>query len=370
MAARPSKPTDPRQFQAEWRLIFAAGELLWLVAFAGIEQLVLRPLARNGPIGRSALGYALLQAAVLSAGYLAMRLGLSAAYGHAARRLDRPARAALPPPGELMDDFDPRRLARTALWVSAMLLCMAFFSGVAWVLVALPLLGVLQALEYSIDRDSRLHGAVPLTDAEIAAAGGLADAVQLARARGHGELELLGFDAGAGEPPAAAIPGTGRPRICLDHGAMARFTPAELTAVIAHELAHHELHHPRKTLRVEAGSRLAVAALLCVLLSVAGRAGLALHVARLLPTALLGWYLLRTGGLLVERAARRHRERQAHRRAVAITGDAAAYRSVLARLVPDVPPPVWPQTLLSEAPCRQEVEHLIDATEEPPRGKR
>ncbi|MFW6133318.1 MAG: M48 family metalloprotease [Planctomycetota bacterium] len=351
----------PRRFQTEWRLLFAAAELGWLVVFAVAERAGLRRLVGRTRLGRSALRYALLEAAVLVAGYVLLRLVLGAVYRRSATRLGlgEVDRAALPSAGDVFDDFDGRRLERSVLLLGAVMLCFAFFTGPAWVIVALLLVGVLTALEYTRDRDRVSACGTPVTEAEQAAWPALDGIVTLARRRGHEHVDLLVYNAEPGDPPAAAIPAGPQPRIALAREALSRLPARELQAAAAHELAHHELRHSRSGAVVEAASRLGSGAALCAVLGAAGRAGRATSAAQLLPTAVLAWYLLRVGGVLIERAAMRHQERHAHRRAVAITGDASAYLAVLAKLAPDEPAPGWERKLLAEAPDRRQVEHIV-----------
>lgn len=359
MSSRENLARLAARFQAEWRLILAAGEVLWLVAAAAVEMLLLRRV--TSPSG-GPLQYTALAAAVLAGGYLAARIAMSVFYRRSATRLPAAERAELPRAGDLMDEFDDRRVTRAAMILAAVLLCHAFFSGPAWMATAVLLAGVLTALEYSVDRDGRELPARPVAEEELATDPKLAAVARLAREQGREDVELMLHDEPMPGTPAVILPGGGPPRIWLSAAAVDDLSSDELRAAAAHELAHLESRHPRRRLLATAGSRLVSVAGLCELLWLTRAPGRPAATAALLPTAALGWYLLRAAGTIAEKAHRRAQERQAHRRAVEMTGDAAGYLGLMAKLSPGpATPPDLAARLLSDAPDRAQVERSVRA---------
>jgi Zn-dependent protease with chaperone function len=359
--ARPPRPRHPAEAPralARWRVAFAAAEAAFLLAFAAAEHFLGRRLVAGTWFARSALHYALFLIAAAAVAYAALRFILARAYRRALRRLPCPAGGA-PGAAELMDDHDPRRLGRTALIVPAVMLPFAFFSGAAWVVGALLLVGILCGLEATTPPQPPAAQAI---DAEaLQRDAKLADLVHLAASRGLRRIAIIVPDDNAME--AACLPAEPRPTFVLSRPLVDAMPPAELKAAFAHELAHYELRHSRKTLLAEGLLRWLSAGGVCVVLAAGSAGGSAWRAVRLAPAALLTWYVLRVLLRPAATALLRGQERQAHRLGVEITGDPAAYVRMLRRLSAQCPPAGEPgpveRAFLTEAPSPEEAVGLV-----------
>lgn len=125
---------------------------------------------------------------------------------------------------------------------------------------------------------------------------------------------------------AAALPSLRRSGVLFSETLLARFTPDEVTAVAAHELAHLEQFHPRRLLRLRLSTATLIVVVAC--LAPALRAmGLAMSVRWGMGAAVLV-----LGYLAVVGHKRQQYETESDLRAVELTGDPEPLVSALVKL--------------------------------------
>ena len=140
----------------------------------------------------------------------------------------------------------------------------------------------------------------------------------------------------AARPGAAAAyaPTRAKPTFLLTRELVDLLAPAELLAVFAHELAHHQLGHAGKT--VFAGMLrkfVSVAAVAGVLVFARGGGPSEADVVRVAPAVLLGWAVAYLLAGTVAGAYERLQERRAYRLALEMTDDPDSLRTAVSKIV-------------------------------------
>lgn len=167
---------------------------------------------------------------------------------------------------------------------------------------------------------------------------------QFLRAAGLGQSTLLQFDLGRETKKANALfTGWGKARrVLLADTLVARFTPAEVEVVLAHELGHRHHHHIARLLLLGFAGSVLQFWLLDALLRAAGPLPPTLAQ---FPLLWLGFALLALVAQPLQAAYSRHCERQADAFACATPVRAAAFADALQRLgdtnLADPDPPRW-----------------------------
>jgi STE24 endopeptidase len=171
-----------------------------------------------------------------------------------------------------------------------------------------------------------------------------------------------------GETQAAYYLIQGMPIFLLGQELPDLLSKEELEAVFAHELSHHLLGHVKRS---------AVARVLADVSAVAAACAVAWHMPLTLDskwtlvepvaTILLAWGAARACLQVALNAYSRRQELQADRKAIEITGDAAAfgsaYRKLTERRGAETGPPRWAHFLLADCPTLQERLDAIEKTQ-------
>ncbi len=166
----------------------------------------------------------------------------------------------------------------------------------------------------------------------------------------------------------AALMGLGNTRrIVLGDTLWQRFEPAEIEAVLAHELGHHVHNDIWRAIALDAALTFAA----CWLADLAARAALGpLGIGRIDDVAALPLLLLVGGALFtlllpLTNGVSRRREAAADRFALRVTGNPAAWRGALRKLadqnLAEVDPPAWVEWLLYSHPS---IRHRLQAAGE------
>jgi Zn-dependent protease with chaperone function len=339
-----------------WSLVLAAGEIVYAAAFAGASALVLKGSSPAGPGKLASLAALGVTAAIWLAGHVAFL----APGEHRMMRLLAGTEA----------DLRPWTAIRMSLYSG--LVCLSLPVGIFlvaasagpdafgrfWLWMAPAVAIVLVSAAFLLGPSRRKTQPV---DSEpvvrefqdfAAGQGYLSVWCELVPGVGQAGRSPAGYAGAFAHKPA---------RVFLDPALQAELSGAARRALYAHELAHHACGHPLKSRLVSGGITLTGA------LGISWLAWSRMHASGVgsLPGVLgLGVFLL----LLWEAAWSplvlawsRRQERQAHRRALEMTGDPEGYREAMARLRQRGS---WPQasgaSLLDSHPSYAQVLELID----------
>ncbi len=355
-----------------WRMLFVAAELAYLLALAVFESRGLRPLLEGTWVAGHPLSYGCVMALAGAAGYAATRGLFRLAYGRlGGRRLAAIRTGLRPPPRDLIDGRNALSIPRSVAAAVVVALSVWAAPRPVSLVVAAALAAVLWLAEALFEAEVAREAGVACAALDVDADARLAPLRQLAADRHAGPVVLLTREAPDADEAlwASCLPSPAEPMFYLSARMIGELSPEELKAVFAHELAHHELRHSRKSQWALTASRAASLLVLC-LAATAGRATWsAWQAVRLTPVLLVGWYVLRVLAVPVEKAYLRHQERAAHRRAVAMTGEADAYVSAMRKVAADnlaeAAPGALERWLFWSSPSLAEVEAIAH----PPAGR-
>ena len=353
LGAGESGPSRETAFARRWQVLVAAAELTGLVGLVAAEA-GLRRAVPGTLLGRWPVLYALVLAGAYAAGFTIIKLFIALLYRADARRGGLDA-SRLASAYELLGEYDVDRAARAGLVALCVLVPFAFIGAAwVWILLSIAMLAMFWRIDARWDRWAACRAARRAEERSPGVPEPLSAFVERARCRGHEDLAILVDESEQTDSlPAACLPCTRRPVLWVSGRAVEKLPPDEIEALLAHELAHHELEHPRATQTILFRSRLLSALAVCLLVAVLVREGSTWRAAWLIPGVLTAWYVLRCVAAPVERARLRRQEREAHARGLEITarpealanlvrrtrGDSTGRPGPLARLLDAAPPP-------------------------------
>jgi len=312
MPSHPTTPSPhpPADAPATPGLSVCLVELLFLVAVVVAERWLARGALKETWLARSPLRYAgFLAVATIGAYWALIALVLRA-------------------------DFEAvlERASLAMGTLAAVLVPYAWAHNPLWILPALAVAACFYLREFRADLMS------PRTNASAESAGmapaAWDDLHALGRDHGLASMNLLVVDPsrGTGKALAEYRPTTPEPTFVFTRAMVDLLDPAEMRAVFAHELAHHRLDHSRKALAAVLARRLAGAGLVVAALQAAGPSPGAWEAVLAAPAVMLAWYLTQVLLYPIHCACQRRQERQAHRLALEMTKDPAAFVSALRKI--------------------------------------
>ncbi len=219
-----------------------------------------------------------------------------------------------------------------------------------WLLLALPSAGVMVAYGYVEPQLPRLHDEVRSLRPDSPRERALGERLRrLARRSGVtlSKIKVLGASR-TGRTLGAYVVGLGDQReLVIYDTLLAEATPAELEAVVAHELGHEQHRNDLRTYGLAAGALVLLLWLLAVVLRRASRFVGAAHAGDVLTLPLLAfvlWLVFTLAGPVIAHRSR-VQEREADRHGLVLTGDPDAFIRLQVRLArrnqAEVRPPGW-----------------------------
>jgi len=224
-----------------------------------------------------------------------------------------------------------RHIGRGALFLLAIMVPFAVDAGPRWWIWAIPAVLAacgIDSLTLGIRVASRPLNEIGFSGEVIGALRALASRLGVQEVR----VALLPADDPAGAPRIGCLSQGRAAIVCCTEDLPSRLTAREMKVVFAHELAHHRLHHARKSAWLGFALKFAAAMIACLCLDLLhpflGFGGSA----RPAAVTLALWYTFYGLGLPVRKAYSRHQERQALREALEVTDDGEAFVSAMRKM--------------------------------------